>query len=243
MAQLRTAGLKLHVLEDREVLMNFTDAPVIDIATGTFMEGWHSAGLEPNDSTHGETRNVDSNKTNLTGGQTVTAYTAGDVTGSVDLIEGSPVVDYIEWPDTVAQDGVLYRKHTNEVAQATVARVYKYQSGIVKIKVSREKAGLTVAERGSATDPTPRALAIDYANGGDEVMFEEVLYHVGEDGNAVPVEKKVFQNVADVETELANGTAFVPQASESGLTAYTVVQDPEGLVEFTEPEETDPETP
>ena len=233
----RTAGLNLDVLEDRETLMHFGDAPKIDIATGTFMAGWHTAGKEPVGSSHGETRNVTSTKTQLTGGHTATSYTAGDMTGTVDLIKGSPVLDKIEWPDTVAQDGVLYRRHTSEVAKAYVARVYKYQDGIVHIKTSREKAGLTIADRASSTDPTPRSITIDYANGDDSVAFEEMFYHIGEDGTVTQVEKKIFQSITDVEAQITAGTAFVPEASASGLTAYVAVTGEDGLVEVEEPEE------
>ena len=241
MAQKRTEGLNIRVLEDKEVLMHFGDNPAIDTKTGTFGPGWHSAGLEPNDSTWNETRNVDSNKTNLTGGQTATSYTAGDVTGSVDIIPGSPVLDYIEWPDTVTQDSVLYRKHTNEIAQAHVARVHKFQSGIMGIKVSREKANLTVADRNQGNDPTAHTLNIDYINGDDEVMFEENYYLITEDA-VVKVEKKIFQDIEDLEGKVASGEAFIPQAGEKGV-AYvkatdSVAKEVDGvdLIDFKDPE-------
>lgn len=241
MAKKRTAGLNVRVLEDKEVLMHFGENPAIDIKTGTFGPGWHSAGLEPNDSTWNETRNVESNKTSLTGGQSATSYTAGDVTGSVDLIPGSPVLDYIEWPDTVSQDSVLYRKHTNEVAQAYVARVHKFQSGVMGIKVSREKANLTVSDRNQGNDPTPHTLNIDYVNGDDEVMFEENYYLITED-SVVKVEKKIFQDIDDLEGKIASGEAFIPQGGEKG-TVYVkatddVSKDVDGvdLIEFKDPE-------
>ena len=241
MAQKRTEGLNIRVLEDKEVLMHFGENPAIDIKTGTFGPGWHSAGLEPNDSTWNETRNVDSNKTPLTGGQSATSYTAGDVTGSVDLIPGSPVLDYIEWPDTVNQDSVLYRKHTNEVAQAYVARVHKFQSGIMGIKVSREKANLTVADRNQGNDPTAHTLNIDYINGDDEVMFEENYYLITEDA-VVKVEKKIFQDIEDLEGKVASGEAFIPQAGEKGV-AYVKATDEVAkgvdgvdLIDFKDPE-------
>ncbi|HCD4228862.1 TPA: hypothetical protein NBQ01_002136 [Corynebacterium striatum] len=241
MAQKRTEGLNVRVLEDKEVLMHFGDNPAIDIKTGTFGPGWHSAGLEPNDSTWNETRNVDSNKTNLTGGQTATSYTAGDVTGSVDLIPGSPVLDYIEWPDTINQDSVLYRKHTNQIAQAHVARVHKFQSGIMGIKVSREKANLTVADRNQGNDPTARTLNIDYINGDDEVMFEENYYLITED-SVVKVEKKIFQDIDNLESKIKSGDAFIPQGGDKGIVYVKatdeVAKDVDGvdLIEFKNPE-------
>lgn len=245
MAQKRTAGLNVRVLEDKEVLMHFGENPAIDIQTGTFGPGWHSAGLEPNDSTWNETRNVESNKTPLTGGQSATSYTAGDVTGSVDLIPGSPVLDHIEWPDTVNQDSVLYRKHTNEVAQAYVARVHKFQSGIMGIKVSREKANLTVSDRNQGNDPTAHTLNIDYVNGDDEVMFEENYYLITED-SVVKVEKKIFQDIDNLESKIAAGEAFIPQGGEKG-TVYVkatddVDKDVDGvdLIEFKDPETGEP---
>lgn len=220
MSKLRTAGIDIKVLEDKEVLMHFGDNPVIDRKTGTFMEGWHSAGLEPADSTWSESREVTENKTNLTGGQTVASYQAGAVSATVDLIPGSEVLDYIEWPDTVTKDGVLYRKHTSKVAKATVARIHKFASNIIGIKVSREKASLTVAERTTSTDPTPRSLNVAYNNGPDEVMFEEMYYLIKENGTVEEVQKKIFKDVSDLQTQVDAGKAFVPQASTSGLEAF-----------------------
>lgn len=239
MAQNRAAGLDLKVLEDKEVLFNFSDDPIIDIATGTFVGPWHSGGLEPADSTWALSREVTSNATNLTGGQTATSYTAGAVTSTVDLIPGSPVLDHIEWPETVVQDGVLYRKHSSRVAKAYVARVHQFGSGIVGIMVTREKADITAAERSTTTDPTARTVNIAWNNSDEEIMAEELFYLVNGDGDVTRVTQKVFQNVADVQSQIDAGTAFVPNASEGNLTAYTVAEDDEGLVEFTEPADTD----
>lgn len=241
MAQNRSQGLDIKVLEDKEVLMHFGEKPSIDTKTGTFGQGWHSAGLEPTDSTWSETREVTENKTTLTGGQTATSYTAGAVSSTVDLIPGSPVVDHIEWPDTINQEGVLYRKHTSRVAKAFVARVHKFASGIVGIKVSREKASLTIAERGTTTDPTPRSLAIAYNNGNDEVMFEENFYLI-EGGTVTAVEKKIFQDIEDLDAKIEAGTAFVPQGSASGeafvknVDSISNSEDGVDLIEFKNPE-------
>ena len=236
MAQKRTAGLNIQVLEDQEILFNFTDTPRIDIETGTFMEGWHSAGLEPAESSFSQSREVSANATNLTGGQTATSYTAGAVTSTVDIIPGSPVVDHIEWPETVTDDNVLYRKHSSRVAKAYVARVHKFAEGIVHIQASREKADLTVADRTTTKDPTARSIAIAYKNGDDEFMFEDMYYHIGEDGTVTKVEKKIFVDVADVQDQIAAGTAFVPAGSANGLTAFVAVEDDEGFVDLNEPE-------
>lgn len=238
MAQNRAAGLNLKVLEDREVLFATIDNPVIDIATGTFLEGWHSGGLEPSGSTWSENREVASNTTNLTGGQTATSYTAGAVTSTVDLIPGSPVLDWIEWPTSSVVDGVVIREHSSRVAKAYVARVHKYADDIVHIRVSREKAALTVADRSTTTDPTARTVNIAYNNGDGEQMFEDMYYHV--DGDTVTqVTPRIFQSVADVQDQIDAGTAFIPDASAGSLTAFVPTETVSGdaeLIEFTEPE-------
>lgn len=237
----RAAGLDVSVLEDREVLFHFGATPAIDRKTGVFGEGWHSGGLEPADGSHDMSRNVESNKTNLTGGQTATSYTAGDVNSTVNLIPGSPVLDQIEWPDTVEQGGTLYRKHTSKVAKAHTATVHKFTSGIVHIRVSREKAQLTAAERNRATDPAGRAVNIDYQNGSDEVMFEERYYKIGEDGSVTRVKEKIFQDIANVEKLVKDGKAFVPKASAGGVKAFVPVADTDAedgveLFEFKDPD-------
>lgn len=238
MSQKRAQALDIKVLEDREVLFCFDESKAhIDIETGTFVGDWHSAGIEPTDSTHGETREVNSNKTDLTGGQTATSYTAGAVTGTVDLIPGTAVLRHVEWPDTTEKDGVLYLAHTSRVAKAIVARVYKYQSGVVEIKVSREPALLTVQERTYGTDPQPRSLEIDYQNGEDEQMFEQRFYVVKEDGTVREVTPKIFRSVEDLAAKVESGEAFVPAASAAGLDGATVTRDGE-LVEVDAPGKT-----
>ena len=237
----RAAGLDVRTLEDREVLFHFGDYPAIDRKTGVFGPGWHSGGLEPADGSHDMTRNVESNKTNLTGGQTATSYRAADVNRTVNLIPGSPVLDRIEWPDTVVQGGTLYRKHTSKVAKAFTATVHKYTSGITHIQVSREKAQLTAAERNRATDPAGRPVSIDYNNGSDEVMFEERYYKIGEDGSVTQVKEKIFKDIENVNQLVEEGKAFVPKASADGLKAFVPVEDTDTddgveLVEFVDPD-------
>lgn len=237
----RAAGLDVRTLEDREVLFHFGDNPSIDRATGVFGPGWHTGGLEPADGSHDMTRNVESNKTNLTGGQTATSYKAADVTGTVNLIQGSPVLDKIEWPDTVIQGGTLYRKHTSQVAKAYTATVHKFTSGIVHIRVSREKAQLTAAERSRATDPAGRPVNIDYKNGADEAMFEERYYKIGEDGSVTQVKEKIFKDIENVNQLVEEGKAFVPKASADAVKAFVPVEDADAddgveLVEFEDPD-------
>ena len=237
----RTAGLSVRSLEDREVLFHFGDNAAIDRKTGMFGPGWNSGGLEPSDSEWGETRNVESNKTQLTGGQTATSHTAGDVTSTVNLIPGSPVLDHIEWPDTIEHGGTLYRKHTSRVAKAHVARVHKYTDDIVHIRVSREKAQLTATERNRGTDPAGRAVNIDYRNGDDELMFEDMYYKVGKDETVTEVKPKIFQDIENLDKLVEEGKAFVPKASANTLAAFVPVEDSDdedgvSLHEFRDPE-------
>lgn len=225
MAQNRAEGLNIRQLEDKEVLFYFGDDPTIDRKTGTFLKGWHSGGLEPADTAWNLNREITTNTTELTGGQTVTSHTAGAVTSSVDLIPGSPVVDHIEWPDTVVQHGTLYRRHSAKVAKGFVARIHKFGSGILGIKASREKAELLAADRNQGKDAPTRTVNITYENGADEFIFEDMYYHIGEDGTTVQVEEKVFKDVEDIQAKIKAGEAFVPQGSASGLTAFVVKQD------------------
>ncbi|MDK4286932.1 hypothetical protein [Corynebacterium pseudodiphtheriticum] len=237
MAKNRNVALNVKVLEDREVLFHFGDDPTIDRETGAFMKGWHSGGVEPQDSAWSLNREVNTNTSNMTGGQSVTSYQAGAVTSTVDLIPGSPVLDHIEWPDTAETNGVLYRKHSNRVAKAFIARVHKFQSGVVGIMVSREKADLTVAERSVGTDPSGRTVNAAWQNGEDEYIMEEMYYLVREDGTVERVEEKIFKQVEDVDGKLASGEAFVPKGSASGLAKHTVKKDADGpLREFVDPE-------
>lgn len=225
MAEIRTVGLNLRVLEDRQVLVHFGDNPVIDKSTGAFVGGWESLGLEPEDSQHSHTREVSSNTTNLTGGQTATSYSAGAITATVDGIAGSPVMRYIENPGAVTKDGTTYGEHSSRVAKAFVAFVHKFTSGLVRIWVTREKAELVVNERVVAKDPQARPVQITFKNGSDERYYEERFYMVGKDGGTVRVEEKIFKDVSDLKAQIEAGTAFYPKASGEGLTAMVVKED------------------
>lgn len=242
MAQKRTVGKNVRVLEDRECLFDFAGEGLIDRATGTFVGSWHSGGFEPAGSTWTLTRNVDSTDTQLTGGVTETSYTAGAVTSTCELIPGSPVVDFIDWPDTEVTDGgVNLRKHTSRVARGYIARVHKFQSGITGIMVSRERAKHTAADRSTTTDPTARSVTSNWTNGDDEVMVEEMFYRIGEDGEVTQVEAKRFVDVADLQAQLDAGTAFKSDAASDPLTAFVPVQDADGMIEY-EGETTEGET-
>lgn len=222
MAKQRTAGLNLRVLVDRQVLVFFGDKPIIDKATGAFVGGWESLGLEPDGSTQGHSREVTSTNTNLTGGQIATSYTAGGISGTVDGIAGSPVMRHIENPGAVVEGGTIYGAHSSDVARAYVAFVRKYDSGLVHIWVSREKADLTIASNTASKDPAAVPVAITYKNGDDSFYYEERFYMLGEGGAVVAVAPKVFQDVADLAAQISAGTAFHPEASEAGMTAMVI---------------------
>lgn len=241
MAENRTVGLDLRVLEDRQVLVFFGDNPIIDKKTGAFVGGWESLGLEPSDSQHAHTREVTSNTTNLLGGQNATSYTAGAITAAVDGIAGSPVMRYLENPGAVTQDGTTYGEHSSKVAKAFVAFVHKFTSGLVRIWVSREKADLVINERVTSKDPQARPVAITFKNGEDERYYEERFYMVGEDGTVTRVEEKIFKDVEDLQEQVEAGTAFYPKASGSGLTAMVAVEDDSNGVKLQEYEDADGE--
>lgn len=235
----RTDGIDIQVLEDKEVLFDFSGEGLIDKETGTFVGGWLSGGLEPVASTWTLNRTVNETPTDLTGGHTATSYVPGPVTSTCELIPGSPALDYIEWPDSIVQDGVIYRRHNAKIARGFVARIHKFQSGIVGIMVTREPAENTVADRATTTDPGPRSVTTNWKNGDDEVMAEERYYRVSEDGDVMQVEPKRFVDVADLQAQIDAGTAFKSDAAPGDLTAMVPVQE-DGLVEYPG-EDIDPE--
>lgn len=236
----RTEGIDIQVLEDKEVLFDFTGAGLIDKESGTFVGDWRSGGLEPVGSTWSLNRTVNTTTTDLTGGQSPSSYTPGPVTSTCELIPGSPALDFVEWPDSVVQDGVIYRKHNATIARGFVARVHKFQSGIVGIMVTRERAENTVADRGTTTDPTARTVTTNWKNGDDEVMVEERYYRVGEDNSVTRVVPKRFVDVTDLQAQVDAGKAFKSDAAPGALNAMVPVEDAD-LVEF-EGEEVEPGT-
>lgn len=189
-------------LEDREILISFDPEATIG-KYGLFGKNWHTAGIETDDGTFGLTRELNESTTVGAGfGVVSRSYKPGNVSSTVDLLEDNAVVRYIEWPDRAVDEGVnaTLLLHSGKVAQGVVARVHKYNNGVVHIQVSREPAFLTIPERARGDAAAGKTLNIGYQPDGNKVIFEERYYTVV-GGQVVELKAKRFVDDSEITAE------------------------------------------
>lgn len=202
-------------LEDRETFISFLEDPKIGLG-GLFGDGWHTVGIETDDSTAALSRELTESTTVGSGyGVVSRSFKAGAVSSVVDALEENHVVDYIEWPDTArSSDGkVLGRRHSSKVARAHVARVTVGNDGTVKIQVTRVKAMLTIAERPRGDAAAGKTINISYVPDSDKFVFEDRFFKV-EGGAVVEFTPKRF-----VEDTAITGTEKVQVGGEGAEAA------------------------
>lgn len=186
-------------LEDRETFISFADDPKIGLS-GLFGDDWHTIGIETDDSNAALSRELTESTTAGSGyGVVSRSFKPGALSSTVDALEENPVVDYIEWPDTLrSADGkVLGRRHSNKAARAFVARVIVYNDGRVKIQVTRVKAFLIIAERARGDAAAGKSIAISYVPDPDKIVFEDRFFKV-EGGAVVEFTPKRFAEDAAI---------------------------------------------
>ena len=127
----------------------------------------------------GLTRTVESSSAAGTGfGVIAYNYTAGEVTGSVEILDDNEVVRWIEWADNVVSKGVRIDRNTNKTAMAHVLIVNIRQDGIVELKATRAKASLTISEQGRGAEKAGKTVDINYRADKHRAVFETVYYKI-----------------------------------------------------------------
>lgn len=167
-------------LEDRETFISFAEDPKIGLG-GLFGDGWHTVGIETDDSTAALSRELTESTTVGSGyGVVSRSFKPGALSSTVDALEENPVVDYIEWPDTArSADGkVLGRRHSAKAARAHVARVTVRNDGIVRIQVTRVKAFLVINERPRGDAAAGKTINITYIPDSDKFVFEDRFFKI-----------------------------------------------------------------
>lgn len=175
--QVRQPGGVQH-LEDQMVFISREDDPKVGFR-GLIGPAWNVLGINNQGSDVGLTRTIDSSSVAGTGfGVIAYNYTAGEVTGSVEIIDDNEVVRWIEWPDHVISKGVRIDRNSNKTAMAHVLIVNIRQDGIVELKVTRAKASLTISEQGRGQEKAAKTVDINYRSDAKKAVFETVYFKI-----------------------------------------------------------------
>lgn len=221
------AGNELHLrnpngvqhLEDQMVFISRADDPKIGYR-GLINADWRVLGINNQGSDVGLTRTIESSSVAGTGfGVIAYNHTAGEVTGSVEIIDDNEVVRWIEWADNVVSKGVRIDRNTNKTAMAHVLIVNIRQDGIVELKATRAKASLTISEQGRGAEKAGKTVDINYRADKHRAMFETVYYKI-EGDTMVQLDPTRF--VPDAEIKGAAADKY--QIGESKPTAITEAQ-------------------
>lgn len=163
-------------LEDQAVYISYADDPKVGLR-GLIGPDWRVLGINNQGSDVGLTKNIESSSVAGTGfGVIAYNYTPGEVTGSAEIIDDNETIRNIEWPDHVISKGVRIDRNTGKVAQAHVLIVNIRQDGIVELKVTREKAALTISEQGRGTEKAAKTVDINYRADEHRAVFESVFF-------------------------------------------------------------------
>lgn len=206
-------------LEDQLLFISREDDPKVGFR-GLINADWMVLGINNQGTDIGLTRTVESSSVAGTGFGVISYnYTAGEVTGSAEIIDDNEVVRWIEFPDNVISKGVRIDRNTNKTAQAHVLIVNIRQDGIVELKVTRAKASLTVSEQGRGTEKAGKTVDINYRADKHRAVFETVYYKI-EGDTAIMLDPIRF--VPDAEIKGAEKDKY--QIGESKPTAITEAQ-------------------
>lgn len=173
--QVRQPGGVQH-LEDQMLFISREDDPKVGFR-GLIGPAWNVLGINNQGSDVGLTRTIDSSSVAGTGfGVIAYNYTAGEVTGSVEIIDDNEIIRWIEWPDNVVSKGVRIDRNSNKTAMAHVLIVNIRQDGIVELKVTRAKASLTISEQGRGQEKAAKTVDINYRSDEHRAVFETVYF-------------------------------------------------------------------
>lgn len=165
-------------LEDQMLFISRADDPKVGFH-GLIGPDWNVLGINNQGSDVGLTRTIDSSSVAGTGfGVIAYSHTAGEVTGSAEIIDDNEVIRWIEWPDYVISNGVRIDRNSNKTAQAHVLLVNIRQDGIVELKVTRAKASLTISEQGRGAEKGAKTVDINYRSDKNRAVFETVYYQI-----------------------------------------------------------------
>ena len=194
-------------LVDQLTFVSWEDDPKVGLM-GMISNDWAVLGIHNDGSERGLSRAIDESTAAGTGfGVLSYAYKPGAVTGSAEIIDENPTIDYIKWPDRVVKDnGVVIERNTGKVAMGHVLMVDIRQDDIVALRVTREKAALRIDEQGRGQEPKATTVNIAYRTDEHKAIFETRYFKVTKDGELVELDVRRFVEDSKIVGDLDEGT-------------------------------------
>lgn len=194
-------------LVDQLTFVSWEDDPKVGLL-GMISNDWAVLGIHNDGSERGLSRAIDESTAAGTGfGVLSYAYKPGAVTGSAEIIDENPTIDYIKWPDRVVKEnGVVIERNTGKVAMGHILMVDIRQDDIVALRVTREKAALRIDEQGRGQDPKATTVNIAYRTDEHKAIFETRYFKVTNEGELVELDVRRFVNDSEIVGDLDAGT-------------------------------------
>lgn len=194
-------------LVDQLTFVSWEDDPKVGLM-GMISNDWAVLGIHNDGSERGLSRAIDESTAAGTGfGVLSYAYKPGAVTGSAEIIDENPTIEYIKWPDRVVKkNGVVIERNTGKVAMGHVLMVDIRQDDVVALRVTREKAALRIDEQGRGQDPKATTVNIAYRTDEHKAIFETRYFKVTKDGELVELDVRRFVDDAKIVGDLDAGT-------------------------------------
>lgn len=193
-------------LVDQLTFVSWEDDPKVGLM-GMISNDWSVLGIHNDGSERGLTRNIDQSTASGVGfGVLSYSYKQGDITGSVEIIDENATIEHIKYPDRVVKNGVTIERATNRTAMGHVLMVDIRQDDVVALRVTREKASLTISEQGRGQDPKPTTVNIAYRPDEYQAVFETRYFKVNKDGELVEIDVRRFVDDAEIVGDIDEGT-------------------------------------
>lgn len=228
-------------LVDQLTFVSWEDDPKVGLL-GMISNEWAVLGIHNDGSERGLSRAIEESTAAGTGFGVISyAYKPGAVTGSAEIIDENPTIDYIKWPDRVVKEnGVVIERNTGKVAMGHILMVDQRQDDIIALRVTREKAALRIDEQGRGQDPKATTVNIAYRTDEHKAIFETRLFKVTNEGELVELDVRRFVDNSEIAGSLEDGTKIQlgggkPQEIQDAQNLVPnengTVNDPAGTVE------------
>ena len=179
-------------LADQMVLVSLDENAKIG-KDGLFGKEWHAVGILADGSDVAIQRAVDEETIAGKGRGVVARKTsAGDLTGSYEVLEDNAITRYIAFPSAVVVDGVRIERHDGEAAMLMTAFVDVRQNGTIAIRTTRIPASHRMETIGGNETPTGRQVNVGFRTDGQKGAFEYREFRVNKDGSMAEITPKVF---------------------------------------------------
>lgn len=188
-------------LADQMVLVSADENAKIG-KDGLFGKEWYTVGILADGSDVAIQRAVEEETINGKGRGVVARKTsAGDLTGSYEVLEDNAITRHIAFPSAVVVDGVRIERHDGEAAMLMTAFVDVRQNGTVAVRVTRVPASHRMEAIGGNETPAGKQVNVGFRTDGQKGAFEYREFRVNKDGTMTEITPKVFIDQSKINKE------------------------------------------